>query len=162
MVTNTRLIKDQIFHVFLQKGPIVSIRTVSTRVPANRIAPYPLVSRKKLWTHSFFIFSLTQLYVKLLISQSKLSGTRTFALKYQWLWIRFDFEISRVDCISKENKLLFQHKKSHLNNAPAPFSKKYFLKCKTYGDAFEFIYSKAFLFCLVDNHFLKQADHLLE
>ena len=37
------------------------------------------------------------------ISQSKLSGTRKVTLKYKYFGMNFDFEISRVYCISKEH-----------------------------------------------------------
>ena len=35
--------------------------------------------------------------LKLLVSQSKFSGTRKFTLRYQYFGMNFDFEISRVD-----------------------------------------------------------------
>ena len=47
----------------------------------------------------FFIFHFNSLYLKLLISQRKFSGTRKFPLRYQWFGMNFDFEISRTDHI---------------------------------------------------------------
>ena len=37
--------------------------------------------------------------LKLLVPQSKFSGTRKFTLRYQLFEMNFDFEISRVDFI---------------------------------------------------------------
>ena len=42
--------------------------------------------------------------IQQLISQSKFSGTRKFTLRYQWFGVKFDFEISGVDCIFSDEK----------------------------------------------------------
>ena len=47
---------------------------------------------------SYFHLHFKSSHLKLLISQSKFSGTRKFILKYQQSGMNFDFEISRVDC----------------------------------------------------------------
>ena len=48
--------------------------------------------------------SLPQFHVsQTVISQSKVSGTTKSTLKYKEFGMNFDFEISRVDCISKAN-----------------------------------------------------------
>ena len=52
---------------------------------------------------------------KTVISQSKLSGARKVTLKYKKFGMNFDFEISRVDCISKENYFSHFNIKIHLN-----------------------------------------------
>ena len=45
--------------------------------------------------YSYSIFNSS--HIKLLISQSKFSGTRNFSLSYQLFGMNFEFEISRVD-----------------------------------------------------------------
>ena len=44
---------------------------------------------------------------QLLVSHSKLSGSKKLTLRYQLFGVNFDFEISRVDCILI--KLLILH-----------------------------------------------------
>ena len=45
----------------------------------------------------FYVHS-NSCYLKILISQSKFSGTRKFTLRYQYFEMIIDFEISRADC----------------------------------------------------------------
>ena len=60
------------------------------------ISKYSRVSKDILQTHLLSYFN--SLYLKLLVSQSKLSWTRKGTWKYQLSEMNFDFEISRVDC----------------------------------------------------------------
>ena len=51
------------------------------------------------------------MYLKLLVSQSKLSGIQKDTLKYKLSEMIFDFEIRRVDYLKRTLLLLFQYKK---------------------------------------------------
>ena len=60
-------------------------------------------------------------HFSLLISESKLSGIRKNTLKYTLSEVNFDFEISRVDCISKENyysRFSIKYTSHHLKHLP--------------------------------------------
>ena len=68
------------------------------------------------------------------ISQSKLSGTRIVTFKYKFSEMNFYSEISRVDCISKENHFsLFNIKilLSHLSH-PSPDYPNFFQQEKLF------------------------------
>ena len=62
---------------------------------------------------SYFYLHFKSCYPKLLISQSKLSGTRKFTLRYQLFGMNFDFKISIVDCFSFP--LVIEETVSHSN-----------------------------------------------
>ena len=57
------------------------------------ISKYPIKSKNIVWTHLLFYFHFSCYYLKLLTSQSKFSGTRKFALRYQQFGMNFDFDI---------------------------------------------------------------------
>ena len=56
-------------------------------------------SKNIVWTHSLFYLHSNSCSLKLLISQSKFSGTRKFTLRYHKFVMSVDFEISIVDCM---------------------------------------------------------------
>ena len=60
--------------------------------------------KNKVWIN--FPFCVLTVHPKLLIFQSKFSGTRKFTLKYQDFEMNFDFEISRVVWINNKNIVL--------------------------------------------------------
>ena len=61
-------------------------------------------SKNIVWTISHLSLHFKSCYLKLLISQSKFSGTRKFTLRYQQFEIGFDSEVSRIDCNSQFNR----------------------------------------------------------
>ena len=77
---------------------VISQTVISQTVISQTVMSQIVISQSTLLYQrhmSYFIFILA---FKLLISQSKFSGTRKFTLKYQLFGINFDFEISIVDC----------------------------------------------------------------
>ena len=92
------------------------------------ISQNTLVYQRIYSRHISYLY-FNSLYLKLLVSQNKLSGIRKDTLKYKLSEMNFDFEISRVDCISKENYFSHFSTKStsqsleHLPLPPHFFSK---------------------------------------
>ena len=110
-------------------------------------------------TNSYIYFN--SLYLKLLVSQSKLAGIRIDILKYKLSEMNFVFEISRVDCISKENCYSHFSIKLHLNNLkpPAPFS-HFFSARKTLSTIYKSMYFVWFPSIQLISHSLSHVDHL--
>ena len=61
------------------------------------ISQNTLMYQRKYSIHISYLYSKS-LYLKLLVSQSKLSGIRKYTLKYKLSEMNFVFEISRVEC----------------------------------------------------------------
>ena len=79
-------------------------------------------------THISYLY-FNPLYLKLLVSQSKLSGIRKVTLKYKLSEMNFDFEISRVDYFKRKLLLSFPYKNTSQSletpsHSPTFFSEK--------------------------------------
>ena len=61
------------------------------------ISKYPLISENIVWTNFLFFLHFNSFHLKLLVSQSKFSGTRKFTLRYQYFELNSDFEVLIVD-----------------------------------------------------------------
>ena len=96
--------------------------------------PTPMI---KGYTRHISYLYITSFYLKLLVSQSQLSGIRKDTLKYKLSEMNFDFEIPSVDCMSKENYYSYFKIKNTSQSLETPshsptfFSKKNF-KYKIY------------------------------
>ena len=124
---------------------------------------------QKIYSRHISCSYFNSLYLKLLISKSKLSGTRKVTLKYKLFEMNIYFEISRVDCISEEN--YFSHfnikitSQSLERTPPLPpiFQRERLFKYKIYTNAFSICKQNIVLPSIqLIIHSLKHIDHLGE
>ena len=108
-------------------------------------------------------FHLNSLYLTLLVSQNKLSRIRKDSLKYKLSKMNFDFEISRVDFISKENyyspfniENKYQSLEPPSSRFPQLFSAKSLITSSTPGICKQNIFSSV----QWTIHSRKHVDHL--
>ena len=101
---------------------------------------------QRIYSRHISYLYFNSLYFQLQVSTSKLSGIRKDTLKYKMSKINFDFEISRVDCILKENYYSpFNIKNTYMYQSPESppppdfpnfYSKKNFFKYMIYTYTF--------------------------
>ena len=85
---------------------------------------------ERIYSRHIFYLYFNSLYLKLLVSPSNLSEIRKDILKYKLSEMNFDFEISRVDFVSKENHFSPFNIKIHIShlNHPLPRLPHFFRK----------------------------------